>query len=104
MLIDPEHQIVTDQRTQRALSFVIEIESYNNLQALVSEIKVRDDDLIVYMNFGDVVPVIFGSGDLHNKINILESYYEQLGASDLTQQAAYLDLRVEDRVVVKKRV
>ena len=102
--IDQEHQILTDEFTKRALSFVVEMEKFRNLHALVSEIKVLEENLVAYMNFGDVVPVIFGQDNWNEKIGNLESYYKQLGATDLNRQAAYLDLRFKDRVVVKKSV
>jgi len=48
--------------------------------------------------------VIFGRDDWHGRINNLLSYIQQCGTSELIAKTLFLDLRVEDRIIVKKRV
>ena len=103
-LVDEERGMLVDVGTQNALRFLAQIQKEYTLRSLLSDIKIIDGELIAYMNLGRVVPVKFGQGDWDEKINKMVSYQKQLGASELTRQALYLDLRIKDRIVVKKNV
>lgn len=102
--LDLSRRCLADEAGLEALELIRRFESHPDVLPLISGVHVQNGSLIAYMNFGRVVPVIFGFGNLEDKIDNLVDYYHQLGADDLTRKAKYLDLRVEDRVVVKKNV
>jgi len=102
--LDAEGVRLCDDGTKDALELLAEIQKNYALKPILSEIKIKGDNIIAYMNLGNVLPVMFGRGAWDEKINNFISYQKQLGASGLTRQAAYLDLRVENRIVVKKNV
>lgn len=102
--LDDDGVRLIDDGTTDALALLAHIQKNYALKPILSEIKVKGDNIIAYMNLGNVMPVIFGRGAWDEKINNFISYQKQLGASELTREAAYLDLRVENRIVVKKSV
>jgi len=102
--IDEKQKMLVDQGAKNALELLNEIRKRSELWPLLSEIKVKDNEVIAYFGFGHVTPVIFGEGGWEQKIDNLIAYRKQLGGSDLERIAAYLDLRIEDRIVVKKNV
>jgi hypothetical protein len=102
--LDLTRRCLADEAGLEALELLRQFESHPDVLPLISGVHVQNGSLIAYMNFGRLVPVIFGLGNLKDKIDNLVDYYHQLGADDLTRKAKYLDLRVEDRVVVKKNV
>jgi hypothetical protein len=102
--LDDEGVRLIDSGTKDALILLAHIQKNYALKPILSEIKVKGENLIAYMNLGDVMPVMFGRGAWDEKINNFISYQKQLGATELTRQAVYLDLRVENRIIVKKSV
>lgn len=100
--LDAERRHLVDETSPAALELLRCFETQPVLAPLVSGIEVRDGGLIAYMNFGRILPVLFGVGRLVDQVENLTDFYFQLGADDLMRKARYLDLRVEDRVVVKK--
>lgn len=102
--IDEKQKMLVDRGAKNALELLSEIRTRRELWPLLSEIKVKDNEVIAYFGFGHVIPVIFGEGGWEQKIDNLIAYQNQLGGSDLGKMAAYLDLRIEDRIVVKKNV
>ncbi len=103
-VLDEAGERLIDDGTGDALILLAEIQKNYALKPILSEIKVKGENIIAYMNLGHVMPVVFGRGDWDQKINNFISYQKQLGASELTRQAVYLDLRVENRIIVKKSV
>ncbi|MBN1482054.1 cell division protein FtsQ [candidate division KSB1 bacterium] len=103
-LLEKNGRRLIDQGTKNALHLLGELENNDALKSFVSEIKIEDKNLIVYMNLGKVIPVLFGEGGWEQKIKNFVSYQKQLGASELTKKALYLDLRVENHIIVKKNV
>lgn len=103
-MLDKNGRKLIDAGTRDALRLLGDLESSYVLKNLVSEIKINEKNLIVYMNLGKVIPVMFGQGAWKEKINNFISYQKQLGASELNQKALYLDLRVENRIIVKMDV
>lgn len=102
--IDEKQKMLVDRGSQNALELLSEIRKRKELWPLLSEIKVNDSEVIAYFGFGRMLPVIFGEGGWEQKIDNLIAYQRQLGGSDLEKLAAYLDLRIKDRIVVKKNV
>ena len=71
----------------------------------ISEVQVHDKiGLILYTNYAKGLPVIFGKGDLERKVAYLNAYHKELGDSELTYKAKYLDIRIEGQIILKKRV
>jgi hypothetical protein len=103
-LINESGTHLVDEGTINALQLLAALERNYSAHSLLSEIKIKEKNIIAYMNLGRVVPVIFGQGSWDEKIDNFISYREQLGASELTQRALYLDLRVKDKIIVKKNV
>ena len=102
--IDSDGKRLIGDASKLALALLADIQRNYALEPILSEIRVQDDNAIAYLNIGKVMPVIFGQGAWEQKINKFISYQKQLGASELTREARYLDLRVENRIVVKKNV
>ncbi len=103
-LVDEKQKKLVDEGAQNALALLREIRKKNELEPLLSEIKVKNKEVVAYFAFNDVIPVIFGKGGWKEKLDNLIAYHLQLGGSKLTGMAVYLDLRIEDRIVVKKNV
>ncbi|MBN1560463.1 cell division protein FtsQ/DivIB [candidate division KSB1 bacterium] len=103
-LINEAGTHLVDEGTINALQLLAALEKNYSSHLLLSELKIKEKNIIAYMNLGRVLPVIFGQGSWDDKIANLTSYREQLGASELTQRALYLDLRVKDKIIVKKNV
>lgn len=102
--IDEQQKMLVDAGAQNAIELLSEIQKYSELEPLLSEIKVHNNEVIAYLSFSNVIPVIFGEGEWQQKIDNLIAYQRQLGGSELAKIAAYLDLRIENRIVVKKNV
>ena len=103
-LVDEKQKMLVDDGSQNAIELLRHINKQKDLEPLLSEIKISDNGIIAYFGFSKVIPVIFGEGGWQQKINNLIAYQTQLGGSDLAEIAAYLDLRIEDRIIVKKNV
>lgn len=103
-LVNERGTHLVDEGTTSALQLLAEIEKKYAAQSLLSELKIKERNVIAYMNLGHVMPVIFGQGSWDEKIDNYIAYHKQLGASELTQQALYLDLRIKDKIIVKKSV
>lgn len=95
---------IQDVEMMHALSFIECAAKHEFISPLISQIKANSEDLIVYFNWGRIVPVKMGIGNWSDKLNRLDAYYRQVGNTELTKSAKYLDLRVEDRIIVKKNV
>lgn len=104
MLVDTKNMCLVDNGIKNALIFLRHAQKIPEINGLLSGLKISRDGLIAYMNWGHVIPIILGSGDWQQKLDILYAYYQHLGAANLSKQAKYLDLRVEGRVIVKKNV
>jgi len=103
-LINKEGTYLVDSGTKDALQLLSEIQKNYAVKSLLSELKIKENSIIAYMNLGRVMPVIFGQGDWDEKINNFISFQKQLGASELVRKALYLDLCVENKIIVKKKV
>jgi len=99
-----ENHVLIDENSRKALDFIATLQTYHQLWPLISQVRVNEKSMIAYFNFGETIPVIFGRDDWHGRINNLLSYIQQCGTSELIAKTLFLDLRVEDRIIVKKRV
>jgi len=71
----------------------------------ISEVYIHNKiGLILYTNYAKGLPVIFGKGELERKVAYLNAYHRELGDSELTYNAKYLDFRLDGQIILKKRV
>jgi len=89
-----------------AINLLKFIKKKNNLlYTNISEVQVHHKiGLILYTNYAKGLPVIFGKGDIERKVTYLNAYHKELGDSELTYKAKYLDIRIEGQIILKKRV
>jgi cell division protein FtsQ len=71
------------------------------LYHLISEVRLRNGgDIVLYAaEWG--VPIIFGHGDIANKLVRLEAFWDQVVSERGPETLQYVDLRFEDQVVVR---
>lgn len=102
--IDETGSVLQTPGAQQALNFLQIAKGDPAIFRLISQVRVDESsELVVYMNWGRVVPVKMGRGNWTEKLDHLNAYFQQLGSSELTMNAKYLDLRIKDRIVVKKQ-
>ncbi len=100
--IDENEKRCSDEGLLDALRLLRKLQQYDEIEPLISGMEVSQRNVTAYVNLGRVVPVLFGRGNWEHKVENLVEYYRQLGADELTRRARFLDLRVEDCVIVKK--
>ncbi len=67
----------------------------------ISEIHLRDGgDIILYSTEGGV-PIIFGHGNIANKLVRLELFWKEIVRERGSRNLQYVDLRYEDQIVVR---
>ena len=71
------------------------------LYHLISEVRLRSGgDIVLYAaEWG--VPIIFGCGDIANKLVRLEAFWNDIVREKGSQRLQYVDLRFDDQVVVR---
>jgi cell division protein FtsQ len=71
------------------------------LYHLISEVQLRSGgDIVLYAaEWG--VPIIFGRGDIANKLVRLEAFWNDIAREKGSQRLQYVDLRFDDQVVVR---
>jgi cell division protein FtsQ len=71
------------------------------LYHLISEVRLRSGgDIVLYAaEWG--VPIIFGRGDIANKLVRLEAFWNNIVREKGSQRLQYVDLRFDDQVVVR---
>lgn len=102
--IDTLNNRIVNEDVQEVLSFLRVLKKKPELFQLLSGIDTNSKGIVAYLNWGTVLPVIFGHGFWNEKIEYLDEYLHTLGSHELTLNAKYLDLRVNGRIVVKKNV
>lgn len=74
-----------------------------SLQKRISEIQVsRNDGLICYYSWAQVIPIVIGQGQIRKKAKSLDIFFEQLIDTGLLDHTRYLDARLGDRIVLKR--
>ena len=69
----------------------------------ISEIKLRKGHDIVCYSFETGVPVIFGKGDIVQKIVKLDAFWQKFIQNCDTRDIQYIDIRFDDQVVVSRK-
>lgn len=91
------------EELQTALKFITAISKYDIFAAQLSQIYIDNKyGLVAYMDWDNVIPVIIGKKNIADKIEKMESFYHNLRATSHLSQAKYVDLRLDDRAVIKK--
>jgi len=74
-----------------------------SLQKRISEVQVsRNDGLICYYSWAQVIPIVIGQGQIRKKAKSLDIFFEQLIDTGLLDHTRYLDARLGDRIVLKR--
>lgn len=71
------------------------------LYHLISEIQIRDDSDMVFYTAEGGVPVIFGNGDIADKLVRLDAFWTQVIEERGLQNLQYVDLRYDDQVIAR---
>jgi cell division protein FtsQ len=72
-----------------------------DLYHLISEVRLRNGgDMVLYASEWGV-PIIFGRGDIPNKLVRLESFWNDVVRERGSENLQYVDLRYDDQVVVR---
>jgi cell division septal protein FtsQ len=71
------------------------------LYHLVSEVRLRNGGDIVLYAAERGVPIIFGRGDIANKLVRLEAFWNDIVRERGSEYLQYVDLRFDDQVVVR---
>ena len=89
---------------EQAVDLIKYIEKVNPLLAArLSEVNIDDSlGLVTFFDWAKGIYVVFGRGDVGNKIKNLESFYQELGRSNLIHITKSLDLRYDGRIILKK--
>lgn len=69
----------------------------------ISEIKLRKGHDIVCYSFESGVPVIFGKGDIVQKIVKLDAFWQKFIQNSDTRDIQYIDIRFDAQVVVSRK-
>lgn len=104
----PEHApmklgaIVTQPDLREALLLLGVMKEVNRpMYHNISEVHVRNGgDIVLYSAEGGV-PIIFGRGDVSNKLVNLEAFWNEVVRVRGLQNLKYIDLRYEDQIVVR---
>jgi cell division protein FtsQ len=94
--------VIHDPNALEALQILDAAKMVNSeLYHLISEIQVRgDSDMVLYTAEGGV-PVIFGDGNIADKLVRLEAFWSQVIQERGLKNLEYVDLRYDDQVVVR---
>ncbi len=73
----------------------------SDLYHLISEIQMRSDSEMVFYTAEDGVPIIFGEGNVADKLVRLDAFWNQVIQQRGLQNLLYVDLRYDDQVVAR---
>ena len=94
--------VVHDARALEALKILKGAKLVNSeLYHLISEIQVRNDSDMVFYTAEGGVPVIFGNGNVADKLVRLDAFWNQVIEERGLKNLQYVDLRYDDQVVAR---
>ncbi len=94
--------IVHDRRALEALQILKGAKLVNTeLYHLISEIEIKNDSNIVFYTAESGVPVIFGDGNIADKLVRLDAFWNQVIQEHGLQNLQYVDLRYDDQVIAR---
>lgn len=93
---------VTQPDVLEALQLLAVVKIVNRpLSYNISEIQIRNGSDIVLFAAESGVPIIFGRGDMANKIARLEVFWNDIARTRGPQNLQYIDLRYQDQIVAR---
>jgi cell division septal protein FtsQ len=94
--------VVTQPDLKEALLLLGVLKEVNRpMYHSISEVHIRNGgDIILYSAEGGV-PIIFGQGDISNKLVNLEAFWNEVVRVRGSQNLQYIDLRYENQIVVR---
>lgn len=70
------------------------------LYHLISEVQIRQGDIVLYSaEWG--IPILFGRGEVANKLARLETFWNEVVKDQGSQNLQYIDVRYTDQIVVR---
>lgn len=94
--------VVHDSRALEALQILKGARLVNTeLYHLISEIQIRNDSDLVFYTAEGGVPVIFGDGNIADKLVRLDAFWNQVIQERGLQNLQYVDLRYDDQVIAR---
>ncbi len=93
---------IRDLRALEALQVLQAAKSVNSeLYHLISEIQIQSDSDMVFYTAEGGVPVIFGEGNVADKLVRLDAFWNQVIREQGVQNLQYVDLRYDDQVIAR---
>jgi cell division septal protein FtsQ len=97
-------QHLVNRDLQEALQIIAAAKATNeDLFHAISEIRLRKGRDLVLYSFETGFPIIFGKGDVVNKIVKLDAFWQQYFHTIGAQGINYIDVRFDDQVVVSRK-
>lgn len=94
--------VVRNPQTLEALRILKGAKLVNTgLYHLISEIQARNDSDLVFYTAEGGVPIIFGNGDVADKLVRLDAFWHQVIEERGLANLEYVDLRYDDQVVAR---
>ena len=97
-------QRITKKDLQEALEIIAAAKVTNQeIFHSISEVRLRKGHDIVLYSFESGFPIIFGRGDVVNKIVKLDAFWQQYFHTIGAEGINYIDVRYDDQVVVSRK-
>lgn len=104
IFVDSKRGKIVSEHVSQGLELLGIIRDFDYaLYQRISEIKWHEQlGMIAYLNDSGL-PVIIGIGGLYRKVAYLSAVLPEIEGSSLLEQALYLDVRIKNQVILKKR-
>lgn len=94
--------VIHDKHALEALTVLRGAKLVNTeMYHLISEIQIRDDSDMVFYTAEGGVPIIFGNGNVADKLVRLDAFWKQVIEERGLQNLQYVDLRYDDQVIAR---
>lgn len=104
VFVDSKHGKIVSEHVSQCLELLGIIQDFDYpLYQRISEIKWQEKlGMIAYLNDSGL-PVILGTGGLYRKVAYLSAVLPEIEGSNLLDRTLYLDVRIKNQVILKKR-
>lgn len=102
-LIKPGQKILNSDIREALEIIAAAKETSSEIFHAISEIKLRKGRDIVCYTFESGAPIIFGKGDIVQKIVKLDAFWQKFIQNSDTGDIQYIDIRFDDQVVVSRK-
>jgi hypothetical protein len=102
--VDLKNKRLAGKDFLEAVQFLTELENENPaVQRRISEVCIsRKSGIILFFNWTDMIPIIVGHGLINQKVKSVDVFFDQLTNSGLLDNTRYLDVRLGDRIILKR--